>query len=53
MNVTAPIRRVSVVSTGQVQILPDHHLASTWWSAFWWPLSPSLQLGSHNGSHAK
>ena len=24
MNVTDPILRVSVVSTGQVQILPDH-----------------------------
>jgi len=24
MNVTDPIRRVSVVSTGQVQIRPDH-----------------------------
>src|ERR1700751_710231 len=29
MNVTDPIRRVSVVSTGQVQIRPDH-VASTW-----------------------
>ena len=26
MNVTDPIRRVSVVSTGQVQIRPDHLL---------------------------
>jgi len=29
VNVTDPILRVSVVSTGQVQIRPDH-LASTW-----------------------
>ena len=29
MHVTDPIRRVSVVSTGQVQIRPDH-FASTW-----------------------
>jgi len=29
MNVTDPIRQVSVVSTGQVQIRPDH-AASTW-----------------------
>jgi hypothetical protein len=24
MNITDPVRRVSVVSTGQVQIRPDH-----------------------------
>jgi hypothetical protein len=29
MNLTDPIRRVPVVSTGQVQIRSDH-LASTW-----------------------
>jgi hypothetical protein len=29
MNVTDPIRRVSVVSTGEVQIRPQH-VASTW-----------------------
>jgi hypothetical protein len=29
MDSTDPIRRVSAVSTGQVQIRPDH-LASTW-----------------------
>jgi hypothetical protein len=29
MNVTDPIRQVCVVSTGQVQIRPDH-LASSW-----------------------
>jgi hypothetical protein len=31
MDSTDPIRRVSAVSTGQVQIRPDH-LASTWCS---------------------
>ena len=36
MNVTDPIRRVSVVSTGQVQIRPDH-LASTWRPTAWRP----------------
>jgi hypothetical protein len=35
MTVTDPIRQVSVVSTGQVQIRPDH-LASSWRPAFWW-----------------
>ena len=35
MNVTDPIRRVSVVSTGQVQIRPDH-VASTWRPTIWW-----------------
>jgi len=34
MNVTDPIRRVSVVSTGQVQIRPDH-VASTWRPTIW------------------
>jgi glyoxylase-like metal-dependent hydrolase (beta-lactamase superfamily II) len=38
MNVTDPIRRVSVVSTGQVQIRPDH-VASTWRPAAWWLLT--------------
>jgi N-acyl homoserine lactone hydrolase len=38
MDVTDPIRRVSVVSTGQVQIRPDH-LASTWRPTFWWLLA--------------
>jgi len=33
MNVTDPIRRVSVVSTGRVQIRSDH-VASTWRPAF-------------------
>ncbi len=38
MNVTDPILRVSVVSTGQVQIRPDH-LASTWRPTAWWLLA--------------
>jgi N-acyl homoserine lactone hydrolase len=38
MNVTNPIRRVSVVSTGQVQIRPDH-VASTWRPTIWWLLA--------------
>ena len=38
MNVTDPIRRVSVVSTGQVQIRPDHE-ASTRRPAAWWLLA--------------
>ena len=37
MDTTDPIRRVSVVSTGQVQIRPDH-LASTWRPMLWWLL---------------
>ena len=38
MNVTDPILRVSVISTGQVQIRPDHE-ASTWRPAAWWLLA--------------
>jgi hypothetical protein len=38
MNVTDPIRRVSVVSTGQVQIRPDH-VASTWRPTAVWLLA--------------
>jgi N-acyl homoserine lactone hydrolase len=38
MNMTDPIRRVSVVSTGQVQIRPDH-VASTWRPTAWWLLT--------------
>src|ERR1017187_7760108 len=38
MNVTDPIRRVSVVSTGQVQIRPDH-VASTWRPTALWLLT--------------
>jgi N-acyl homoserine lactone hydrolase len=33
-----PIRRVSVVSTGQVQIRPDHE-AATWRPMLWWLLT--------------
>jgi hypothetical protein len=38
MNETNPIRRVSVVSTGQVQIRPDH-VASTWRPTAVWLLA--------------
>ena len=38
MNVTDPIRRVSVVSTGEVQIRPDH-VASTWRPTAVWLLA--------------
>jgi glyoxylase-like metal-dependent hydrolase (beta-lactamase superfamily II) len=38
MNQNDPIRRVSVVSTGHVQIRPDH-LASTWRPTAWWLLA--------------
>jgi N-acyl homoserine lactone hydrolase len=38
MNLTDPIRRVSVVSTGQVQIRPDH-VESTWRPTAMWLLS--------------
>jgi hypothetical protein len=38
MNATDPIRQVSVVSTGQVQIRPDHE-ASSWRPAIWWLLA--------------
>jgi N-acyl homoserine lactone hydrolase len=34
-NVAGPIRRVSVFSTGTVQIRPDH-VASTWKPLYWW-----------------
>jgi glyoxylase-like metal-dependent hydrolase (beta-lactamase superfamily II) len=44
MNVTDPIRRVSVVSTGQVQIRPDH-LASTWRPTYVWLLSSQSWTG--------
>jgi N-acyl homoserine lactone hydrolase len=35
MNIADPIRRVSVVSTGQVQIRPEHE-ASNWRPMAWW-----------------
>ncbi len=38
MNVSDPIRRVSVISSGQVQIRPDHE-ASTWRPAMMWLLT--------------
>jgi hypothetical protein len=44
MNVTDPILRVSVVSTGQVQIRPDH-LASTWRPTAWWLLASRRWTG--------
>jgi glyoxylase-like metal-dependent hydrolase (beta-lactamase superfamily II) len=44
MNVTDPILRVSVVSTGQVQIRPDHE-ASTWRPAAWWLLASRRWTG--------
>ena len=44
MNVTDPIRRVSVVSTGQVQIRPDHE-ASTWRPTAWWLLASRRWTG--------
>ena len=44
MNVTDPIRQVSVVSTGQVQIRPDH-LASSWRPTFRWLLASRRWTG--------
>ena len=44
MNVTDPIRQVSVVSTGQVQIRPDH-LAASWRPTFWWLLASRRWTG--------
>ena len=44
MNVTDPIRQVSVVSTGQVQIRPDH-LAASWRPIFWWLLASRRWTG--------
>ncbi len=44
MDSTDPIRRVSVVNTGQVQIHPDH-LASTWRPALWWLLASRRWTG--------
>ena len=45
MNVTGPIRRVPVVSTGRVPIRPDH-VASTWRPAFWWLLASRRRTGT-------
>src|SRR5580704_6647533 len=44
MNQNDPIRRVSVVSTGHVQIRPDH-LASTWRPTAWWLLASRRWTG--------
>ena len=44
MDTTDPIRRVSAVSTGQVQIRPDH-LASTWRPTPWWLLASRRWTG--------
>ena len=44
MSVTDPILRVSVVSTGRVQIRPDH-LASTWRPTAWWLLASRRWTG--------
>ena len=44
MNANDPIRRVSVVSTGQVQIRPDHE-ASSWRPTFWWLLASRRWTG--------
>jgi hypothetical protein len=44
MNVTDPIRRVSVVSTGQVQIRPGQ-VASAWRPAAVWLLSSRTWTG--------
>jgi hypothetical protein len=49
MNVTDPIRQVSVVSTGQVQIRPDH-VASNWRPAFWWLLASRCRAGPFSRS---
>lgn len=38
MNRSDPIRRVSLVSTGSVQIRPDH-VSSTWRPTYWWLLT--------------
>ena len=44
MDITDPILRVSVVSTGQVQIRPDH-LASTWRPTYLWLLASRRWTG--------
>lgn len=44
MNVSDPIRRLSVVSTGQVQIRPDHE-ASSWRPTIWWLLASRSWTG--------
>jgi mannose-6-phosphate isomerase-like protein (cupin superfamily) len=49
MNVTDPIRRVPVVSTGRVPNRPDH-VASTCRPAFWWLLASRRRTGTRSGS---
>jgi hypothetical protein len=44
MNTNDPIRRVSVLSTGHVQIRPDHE-ASTWRPTLWWLLTSQQWTG--------
>ena len=44
MSVNDPIRRVSVLSTGHVQIRPDH-VASTWRPTYWWLLTSRRWTG--------
>jgi len=44
MNTNDAIRRVSVVSTGNVQIRPDH-VSSTWRPMFWWLLTSRQWTG--------
>jgi glyoxylase-like metal-dependent hydrolase (beta-lactamase superfamily II) len=44
MNANDAIRRVSVVSTGNVQIRPDH-MSSTWRPMFWWLLTSRQWTG--------
>jgi glyoxylase-like metal-dependent hydrolase (beta-lactamase superfamily II) len=46
MDANDPIRRVSVVSTGQVQIRPDHE-ASTWRPTMMWLLTSRRWTGPH------
>ena len=44
MNVSDPIRRVPVASTGQAQIRPDHE-ASSWRPTIWWLLASRSRPG--------
>jgi N-acyl homoserine lactone hydrolase len=52
MNVTDPIRRVSIVSTGQVQIRPDH-VESTWRPMAWWLLASRTWTGPRPPAHQR
>jgi hypothetical protein len=44
MTSNEPVRRVSVVSTGHVQIRPDH-VSSTWRPTYWWLLTSRQWTG--------